>query len=303
MRYSHTSIIDWFSKVYGIASMPNQYEIKTNCPYCGHPSFFFNVRKAIGFCHHDVCHKKPTLTELIEKVGFAPDEYGVSIFEEEKEQYEIQVPGEVLVWREGKEYMTRWFDVVTYLRSRGLTDDDMIRFKATFDGSRVYIPVMEDGRIINYVGRDLTGELQPKYKYCHGQKTSKHIFGWDECKFWTDLTLVENTFVSIWLRNHINCTTNFGSHLSQTQIDLIENSAVQRVVLMWDEGAEGKAEQAVNDLGNRGIESIYVIMKGQPDDHPLEELIDIRAKALESLGKSKFVDPFGRFPNKKGIIN
>lgn len=302
MRYSHTSIIEWFNRSYGITNMPNKYEIQTNCPYCNHKSFFFNLQKQVGFCHRDSCHKTPNLNDLIQKIGYAPDQYGLSTLEEERENYEVTLPGKVLIWREGEDYLSCHFDAVTYLRNRGLTDDDIIRFGITFDGSRVYVPVSEKERIVNYVGRDITGKLTPKYKYCPGQKTSKHIFGWDECQYWENLTIVENTFVSIWLRNYINCTTVFGSHLSKTQADMISKSNVKNVVIMWDEDAETKAEKAVDELSKKWVNAIYVAMKGQPDDHPLEILINIRANALKDIGKKKFIDPFGRFPNRKGII-
>lgn len=132
---------------------------------------------------------------------------------------------------------------------------------------------------MNYVGRlkpsrSDTGKL--RYKYAPGVKTNNYIFGWDECTLWPELTLVENTFNSIWLRNHINCSTNFGSHLSDRQIELIASSkAIKTVLLLWDEGAEISAQKAVKRLRNAGIASCLARIKGQPDNHSLETLVEL----------------------------
>jgi uncharacterized Zn-finger protein len=302
LNYSHNAIIEWFGRAYGINHMPTKAEIKTDCPYCGHSGFYFNVAKQIGFCHRDRCHRSPTLKDLIDKKGFGPEEHGFSEpINVSEEKREIELPGDPLVFRAGEGFLTRFPDAARYLFNRNITYEDMIRFGMTFDGSRIYVPVKEEGRIVNYVGRDITGKLPLKYKYCSGQKTTNHLFGWDECMNWGYVTLVENTFVSIWLRNQINCTTNFGSHLSRKQIEMIGQSPnIQRVFIMWDEGAEGKAERAVRNLGQEGVAAQSCIMKGQPDDHPLLTLKEIIRQAWNS--KEKFVDYFGRFPNKKGII-
>lgn len=282
-------ITGWFGRAFGINKQIGS-ELQTNCPYCNHTSFFFSTTKRIGFCHRASCNKAPTLDDLIKLKGYGPNEYGVSdLPEKEGEQHQIDVPGRPLLFWKNKQLMTHDQEAIDYLQSRGLGTVEILRFSMTFDGSRVYIPVREEGRVVNYVGRDITGKLPKKYKYAPGQKTSWHIFGWEECKYWDELTLVENTFVSIWLRNKINCTTVFGSHLSNTQLNMIGKSDIKRVVVMWDEGAELKAEKAVKGLRSIGTDAIYIRTLGQPDDHPLEEILHNVERAKSAIGKQLFI--------------
>jgi hypothetical protein len=120
-----------------------------------------------------------------------------------------------------------------------------------------------------------------RYLYCPGVKTREYIFNWDNARHWKRLSLVENTFNAMWLRNY-QYTTNFGSHMSEAQAQLIAASAVESVVLVWDENAEREAEKAVNLLQNKfGIPAAYVKISGQPDDHPKEMLLGILDQAHE----------------------
>lgn len=87
--------------------------------------------------------------------------------------------------------------------------------------------------------------------------------------------MVENTFNAIWLRDHINCSTNFGSHLSDAQAQkIIDAPRVETIIFLWDEGAETRAEKAIEKIrkfrGGKNLAACY--MKGQPDDHSLETL-------------------------------
>ena len=81
---------------------------------------------------------------------------------------------------------------------------------------------------------------------------------------WDKLVLVENTFVSMWLRD-LNCTTNFGSHLSDVHVDKLVRSKVKHVTFLWDEGAN--AQKAQRKLKEAGVPSTVIFIKGQPDDH------------------------------------
>lgn len=129
----------------------------------------------------------------------------------------------------------------------------------------------EEGRVVQYVGRLVEGDgLRYKYARKHVQK---YIFGWSESKLWNTLCLVENTFNSIWLRESLNCTTNFGSNLSPRQINMIKSSHAKSVVLLWDEGTGAACRKAVKALRKVGVPAAFVSMNGQPDDHPLSNLV------------------------------
>jgi len=296
VKYRSGAVIEWFGRAWGINRRTNS-ELQTECPKCGHKSFYFNYKKNIGRCHSARCHYTPRLEDLIDRAGYSPDEWGGyrGLEREETAPVEVVLPGNRLLYYQGKEKMTWDAGALEYVRNRGISDADIIRFRFTSDGYRVYVPINKDGELFNYVGRDLTGQAEMKYLYCPGVKTSHTIFGWDECKLWDRLTLVENTFVSIWLRNSVQCSTNFGSSLSDEQLGMLKRSKIKSVALLWDEGAEKPAHKAVQMLSEVGIPACFVYMRGQPDDHGKEEICEI-AEETHRLAR-KFVqsyDPFGR---------
>jgi len=180
-----------------------------------------------------------------------------------------------IVYLEDGELMTKLPTACKALTKRGVSPEDQARFLLHFDGQRVYIPVYTKGELVNYVGRAAWwfDTHIKRYKYPRGHNIGLHLFNWDECRLWPRLTLVENTFNSIWLKEPLNCSTNFGSHLSDAQAQLITNSKVQSVAILWDEGAEKRAEDAVNLLATKyGVPAAYCKLTGQPDDHPLDFL-------------------------------
>jgi hypothetical protein len=239
------------------------------------------------------------LEDLEELAGFGPDEYGgyrigVDELNPPRNLVEVELPGELVLEVRDGQHMSKFPSVVEYLKNRDLTLHDITRFGMTYDGTRVYVPVFKGETLINYVGRDLTGKEKKKYLYSEGAKTSEWLFGWDECKEWDRLTLVENTFVSISKRNQLKCSTNFGSSLSDAQITLIAKSKVQTVAILWDENTHRAANKAVKKLAQHGVYACYAIMKGQPDDHEPEDVERIAEECHKAAKKGvRYLDPWG----------
>ena len=103
------------------------------------------------------------------------------------------------------------------------------------------------------------------------KKTNNTSIKQQKCKLWDNIVLVENTFVSMWLR-HLNCTATFGSHLSDVHIDKIQHSRIKHVTFLWDAGTGVASEKAVLKLRAVGIACKVIELTGQPDDHELAEI-------------------------------
>jgi len=265
-------------------------EYKFPCPHCGHDNFYFNSRKLKGFCHRASCHFSPQLKDLVKIVGHGPDEEaGFIPFPANNlglKQTKISLPetAKPLIYMDiggnpTDPLMTDFQLVVSELKTdRNLGTKDIIKWSIHYDpiSHRVIVPVYEEGKLVQYVGRLLWSfkgyANEKRYKYASGASIGKYLLGWGEAKRWEKLVLVENTFNAIWLRNTLYCSTNFGSHLSTEQIDKIEKSKVKSVVLLWDAGAEARAEKAVRQLHKRAINAVYCVIKGQPDNYHLENL-------------------------------
>lgn len=274
-RYSPTSVVDWFHRTLGVNNQPGD-EIQTDCPKCGGDKLYFNYKKQIGKCHKASCewHHHVTMKQLIEIVGFAPNQHGEWEPDEAgKQKVVVTLPGHpILIWKDDRMWVSH-MGALNYLHSRGLTDQLILNFKLTCDRERIYVPIYHEGNLVNYNSRVLPlydVEGGKKYLYCSGVETSKYIFGWNECQDWEDLALVENTFVSLAYRYRMHCSTSFGSNLSDAQAGLIAESKVRVVALLWDENAWRGADAAVKRLNNDGIAAAYWKILGQPDDYPIE---------------------------------
>jgi hypothetical protein len=170
--------------------------------------------------------------------------------------------------------MTNSVPALDYLRKRGLSDEIILNWGLTFDGQRIYVPIYKGGELVSYNSRDLTGTAKKKYLIASGTKTSQFILGWEECKLWHRMALVENTFVSLWLRRELWCTTVFGSNLSDEQVDMIANSNVKQVAILWDENTEKGSARAISKLHELGVQAAYWRIRGQPDDYDKATTLD-----------------------------
>ncbi len=279
-------LVDWLSRHFRVDEF-QRGEARFSCPKCGHESFYFNTNKRIGFCHHDACHWTPDLQDLEALAGDTYDGSDSDYFiPEESEQVpvEVSIPGSArpLVIMEKGKLLLPYPTASLKVSERGVSVEDQYRFKLHIDMHRVYIPVYTEGELVSYVGRQIwwTGQEGMKYLYPEGAPVSKHIFNWDEAQSWEHLSLVENTFNGIWLRS-LQCTSNFGSNLSDTQMRLIaSSSAVRTVVLLWDHGAQSRAEAAVRKLRTKyGIAALHIqLARGQPDDYDRTKLDSLLQK-------------------------
>lgn len=199
-----------------------------------------------------------------------------------------------LVWMQDGEYYTSHYKVMMEVAKRGVKLEDQFIFNLHTSLNRVFIPVYEDGQLVNYVGRLFWWlPFASKLRYCYHEhaKTSHYLFNWDAARYWKQLTLVENTFVGI-ANQKYHITSNFGSSLSDTQIEKIAKSNADTVVVLWDEVADRNAEKAVNRLRELGVKAIYVKIKGQPDNYPEKTIADMvqQGHKLAKKGRSIFLD-------------
>ena len=178
INYSRKSVLDWFHRTLGVDHQPARDEVMTSCPSCAGDRFYFNIRKKVGICHRAACGYTPSLKDLIETVGFGPDETGAFDREEAAEEDPtFELPGHpILVRMQGQE-MTSDQGALDYLKGRGLSNQIILNWGFTSDGERVYIPIMDSGRLVNYNSRVLPGVPGKKYLYAPGSKTSKYILG------------------------------------------------------------------------------------------------------------------------------
>lgn len=300
---SPSEIYSWINKNFLIRNKVGN-ELQFNCPRCDHRSFYFNISsKRVGYCHRASCGWNPSLNDLLDFKGdsdlsFSGNEYNP--YEEIKEEkvQEVELPpSEPIVTRNSElKLVSSYPEVVKILsEKRNIPPKEIMRWDMHTDGHKIYIPVYDNGKLVSYVGRIIWGlekEGEKRYKYPSGTNISNYLFGWAEARYWDKMTLCENTFNSIAYRNLINCSTNFGSHLSDVQVEKIANAPhLKDVVFLWDEGAEKRAEKAVKKIIKNGIYSIYCVLpnrKDQPDNYDVETLKTWVEEAIKLSRKGRY---------------
>lgn len=271
----------WISENFSVQKIKGD-EYLIVCPSCSKEKLYFNVRKGIGFCHYASCQlhlEGITVWKLREYASSPVDFTKPSLQLEDRTDKEVSLPEEAkpLVELEDGEYRTKFPIAVTAVASRGVTVPDQYRFDLHFGGGRIWIPVYSEGTMVQYLGRSVwwTGQDNKlKYVYADGPKVGNYLFNYGEIRHRPYMTLVENTFNAIWLRDALNATSIFGSNLTDKQLELIKRSKAERVNVLFDEDAIVKAEHAASKLGEAGIPAKVVEIRGQPDDYKLEELED-----------------------------
>lgn len=273
----------WLSRHFQLQSLIHGEALLT-CPRCNRPKLYFNVNKKVGYCHYDKCpwHVMPVfLADLVQVVGYGPsNDAGWTDLSDEAPDptpAEIVLPeaAQPLCYMEEGTILTHYPAASEAVSGRGVAPEDQLRFNLHFDGLYVYIPVYMDDKIVSYIGRKAwwfeTSDSIPRYNNASGSLTNAQIFNWNEARHWNTLTLVENTFVAIWLRKRTGSSSTFGAHLSWEQAHLISQGAFESVAFLWDEGSEDAAYKAMQMLKNDfGIPAAIGLIKGQPDDHELE---------------------------------
>lgn len=277
---------DWIYS-FGVQSSSNG-ELCLTCPSCRRPKLYFNLAKRIGHCHFDKCrfHVQPaTIRRLREYTRLSFDKFDTV---EEKpevpyaETVEMPEGSEPLVSMDKGQFITRYPVAAEEVTKRGIQYPLQYKYDFHFDGDRVYVPVFYKNKRVSYVGRAawwFPNEML-RYRYPTGTKIGNYLFDWDSLllRFEYDpvLVLVENTFNCINYNNNLihNVSTNFGSHLSDSQIDMILASGVKQVCLLWDGGSQQSAARAAGKLRDFGVNCSYLSLPGkdQPDSYPIEKV-------------------------------
>ena len=277
-EYSKADILQWLLGAFAVQSRQGD-ELNFACPSCGHESCYFNVRKGMGYCHRASCHSTFNVDSMTDIIGYGPELAGYipGMEKEAKVVGPVELP-------KGAEPILRQHEDVAALYQRGVDWDMIVKFKLHRNETHIIVPIYEGGVLVQYNSRRINRKVTQdkwfsaipptalRYKYASGHRITDYFLGWDECKLWDSVVLVENTFVSMWLRD-LNCTTNFGSYLSDTHIDKLVHSNIKHVTFLWDEGAD--PQKAQKKLKRVGIPSNIIYIEGQPDDHTKKKIKEL----------------------------
>ena len=144
----------------------------------------FNIVSGLGHCFNCGWSSRKAVLEITRKLGgsdFDLEQVKRTPFtlETRRRPEKVKFPeGFELLWKLKKERMAR--EAWDYIKQRGITDEQVKKYElgiAPFDycfRDRIIFPVRDkDGKLLGVVGRDYTGEKEPKY---YNSKGLKYIY-------------------------------------------------------------------------------------------------------------------------------
>ena len=271
-----------------------------HCPFCNHHKKKLQVNCETQKWHCWVCnaggHKigillrkinapKQIISEVLKILG---DYKGTKHEKEEVTKYDVSLPQCYQpLWQKSNDPLYK--NAISYLKRRGITGIDILRYSIGFCSSngysnRIIIPSYDaDGKLNYFIARDMFPNSKFKYKNPPMSKDTvcfEMFINWNE-----PIVLCEGVFDAIAIRR--NVIPLLGKFPSKTLVKRLVEKRVKTIYVALDEDARQDAIKLSKFLMDYGISTYLLNMK---DKDPSELGFTNFWKLLESTQQSTFSD-------------
>ena len=278
----NTALLFLAESVLGKGQSTSKGNFAFKCPFCTHHKnkMEINLRtteKRENFWHCWVCGAKgKTLLSLFKKIK-APhnkiSELNILIVPSNKENYTppdiIELPKEFILLpniTESKIAQIEAKHALNFLKKRGITQDDIIKYNIGFcrEGKyegRVIIPSYDNNKRLNYfIARDYKDKTPQKYK--NPPVAAKDVIGFELYINWdAPIILVEGMFDALTIKR--NVIPLFGKVIHGKLMEKLVKSSVNRIYIALDADARRDALKQAEKLMSYGKEIYLVEMEGK----------------------------------------
>lgn len=266
---------EWLTLLRGrFAGRQRQREYIINvCPYCGNSksNFEVNIDKLVFKCW--VCLTSGTVRSLFFdfnlSVSLLPKTHHGrrELIAEELEN--LTLPPELLNVLDETALVSNW--ARKFLENRGLTRDDVVRYKIQYAMSgkyagRIIWPLYEGGKLVYFVARRFMDSVGRPYTYPEFRRRNLcSVFLGREQRM--TLVLVEGVFqVPSLVRLGYSVMPLLGTGLSKEQIRKLQKRNFDRYVVLLDNDAIKKSILMAQDLKKEGLNAIWTDTGGPDSD-------------------------------------
>ena len=249
------------------------------CPFCNHhkPKLEVNFsenKKGYNPWHCWVCNKKGTrISSLFKQVKASPNKFEelFKLIGNETERdvvvtnKNLQLPKEFQSFKNITSSNIEGRTALSYLKSRGITDDDIEKYNIGYCTSGRYqnmviIPSYdEQGKLNYFTGRSF--EKDPYVKY-RNPETSRDIIPFELFINWKlPLVLCEGPFDAIAIKR--NAIPLLGNNIQSTLMKRIVTSTVEKIYIALDNDALKKSLKFAEKFINEGKEVHLVELEGK----------------------------------------
>jgi len=277
----NTALLFLIESVLGKGQSTSKGNFAFKCPFCTHHKnkMEINLRttsKRENFWHCWVCGAKgKTLLSLFKKIK-APqgkiNELNILIVPAKKDNHTsdiLEFPKEFISLSntiEDKIAQIEAKHAVKFLKKRGITQDDIIKYNIGFckEGKyegRVIIPSYDEDKKLNYfIARDYKDTSPQKYK--NPPVSAKDVIGWELYINWdAPIILVEGIFDALTIKR--NVIPLFGKVIHGKLMEKLVKSSVNRIYIALDADARRDALKQAEMLMSYGKEIYLVEMEGK----------------------------------------
>ena len=211
------------------------------------------------------------------------DNFSFEYVPTKQENKEVKLPDEYKpMWT--KSNSPTYKHALKYLKSRGVSEDDMIKYSIGYceDGlysNRIIIPSYDDeGKLNFFIGRDI---FDSKLKY-RNSPTPKDIIGFELFVNWEEpILLVEGALDAI--TSKVNSIPLFGKTIMNNLKRKILEKKVKTLYVALDNDAVKDSMKIVEELMNEGIKvHMNKLTEKDPNDIGYEKFTDIKNSTNET---------------------
>ena len=211
------------------------------------------------------------------------DNFSFEYVPTKQENKEVKLPDEYKpMWT--KSNSPTYKHALKYLKSRGVSQDDMIKYSIGYceDGlysNRIIIPSYDDeGQLNFFIGRDI---FDSKLKY-RNSPTPKDIIGFELFVNWEEpILLVEGALDAI--TSKVNSIPLFGKTIMNNLKRKILEKKVKTLYVALDNDAVKDSMKIVEELMNEGIKVHMIkLTEKDPNDIGYEKFTDIKNSTNET---------------------
>ena len=261
-------IIRILDEILGVGTSLRGNEQAHHCPFCHHHKKKLQVNLETQQWHCWVCDAKGRkIQTLLRKLQVDSskikkiyeiygDDYIVSTTSTDEEKVELRLPSEfksILDKPKGLNPLYR--KVEQYVKNRGITQEDIIRYNLGYCDSGIYsnriiIPSYDrDNRLNYFIARSVYDEEKFKYK---NPPISKNVTIFENQINWNEpITLCEGVFDAMAIKR--NAIPLLGKFIPKTLMDSIYKNGVKKISVLLDKDAQDQALYYVNYFMNNGI--------------------------------------------------
>jgi len=282
--------------------------VELNCPFCDDPSTHLGINLDSKLYHCWICGAKGGPVKLVKAITKCTWEQAkntvkkytdwslVEILDEDLAPKKLKFPAEFTLLTPNTIPQL----VSEYLKGRNFVPEELVRrFSLYYPGPlgvyklRLIIPVLVKNRIVNFVGRDVTGKTTTRYRNCPNEDAeillNSLLYGIEEIPDGEPIVLVEGIFDK-WRLGYGSVAT-FGTNVTSEQALILQNKRPSKIFLFGDpDVSQEKYEKIASKLWFADVESISLDFDGDPADLPPDEARYVMRELLNGFDTQEAVN-------------